>query len=100
MRIALPHQLGREEVRRRMHENADKIGSYFPEGTATVETSWPNEDQMDLLVKAWGQRVDGFVEIEEEQVIIEFSLPAILSIAKPLIEKAIRKEGGKLLEKH
>lgn len=100
MRVVLPHQLGREEVRRRMHEHAHKIGSYFPEGTASVQTDWPSEDRMDLFVKAWGQRVDGFVEIEDEQVIIDFDLPAILSMARPLIEKAIRKEGGKLLEKH
>lgn len=100
MRVALPHQLGREEVRRRMHKHSDKIGSYFPEGTAQVQTTWPGEDRMDLHVTAWGQHVDGFVEIEDNQVIIDFDLPAILSMARPLIERAIRKEGGKLLEKH
>ncbi len=99
MRVALPHDLGREEVRRRMHEHSDKIGSYFPEGTARVETTWPEEDRMDLLVTAWGQRVDGYVEVQDAQVIIEFDLPAILGMARPLIERAIRKEGGKLLEK-
>ncbi len=100
MRIALPHELGREEVRRRMHEHAGEIGGFFPEGMAEVETSWPHEDRMDLQVSVFGHSVTGFVEIEDTQAIIEFELPMILSMAKPLIEKAVRKEGGRLLEKH
>ena len=56
MRVHLPHDLGKEEVRKRMHERSHEIAGYFPAGMATIETSWPDEDQMDLLVTAVGSR--------------------------------------------
>ena len=42
MRVTLPHTLGKEEVRRRMHKHADEIGSFFPAGLARVTTGWPS----------------------------------------------------------
>lgn len=99
MRIALPHKLGREEVRRRMHAHADEIGSYFPPGMATVETQWPNEDQMDLFITAAGQQIDGQIEVGDDTVVIEMDLPAILGFLGGTLERAVRKHGGKLLEK-
>ena len=41
MRVALPHTLGKDEVRRRMHRHADEIGGFFPAGLARVTTGWP-----------------------------------------------------------
>lgn len=99
MRVTLPHKLGREEVRRRMHAHGHEIGNYFPPGMATVDTEWPNEDQMDLLITAAGQRIDGRIEVYEEQVIIDMDLPAILGFLRGTLERAVRRHGGKLLEK-
>ena len=99
MRVTLPHKLGREEVRRRMHEHGHEIGSYFPPGMATVETSWPDEDNMDLLITAAGQEIHGRIEVHEEQVVIEMDLPAILGFLRGTLERAVKRHGGKLLEK-
>jgi len=99
MRISLPHNLGSEEVRRRMHKHAHEIGSYFPAGMATVETSWPDEDRMDLFITAAGQEIDGAIDIFEDKVVIEMDLPAILGFLRGTLERAVRKHGGKLLEK-
>ena len=99
MKVSLPHSLGAEEVRRRMHDRAHEIGSYFPAGMATVETSWPNEDRMNLLIHAAGQRMEGGVSIYEDRVDIELDLPAMLGFLKGTLEGAIRKHGGRLLEK-
>lgn len=99
MRVTLPHSLGREEVRRRMHQHGHEIGSYFPPGMATVETRWPHEDQMDLLITAAGQRIDGRIEVYDDQVIIDMDLPAILGFLRGTLERAVRRHGGKLLEK-
>lgn len=98
MRVTLPHDLGKDEVRRRMHKHGHEIGSYFPPGMANVETSWPNEDQMDLDITAAGQRIHGAIEIHDDNVTIEMDLPPILSFLRGTLERAVRKEGGKLLE--
>ena len=99
MRVSLPHSLGREEVRRRMHDHAHEIGGYFPPGMATVETSWPSEDRMDLHIVAAGQRIEGGIDVGEDTVTIELDLPAVLGFLRGTLERAVKKHGGRLLEK-
>lgn len=99
MRIALPHDLGREEVRRRLRERSHEIADYIPGGLADVDTSWTDADTMHLVVNAMGQKVSGDIEVEDAQVIFQIELPMALSFVKPMIEGAIRKNGQKLLAK-
>lgn len=99
MRVSLPHNLGAEEVRRRMHAHAHEIANYFPPGMATVETEWPHEDRMDLFITAAGQQIDGGIDVSEDKVVIELDLPRILGFLGGTLERAVRKHGGKMLEK-
>ncbi|MEE4201692.1 polyhydroxyalkanoic acid system family protein [Erythrobacter sp.] len=99
MRVSLPHNLGKDEVRRRMHERSHEIGGFFPPGMATVRTEWPHEDRMDLFITAAGQRIDGGIDIAEDSVTIELDLPAMLGFLGGTIERAVRRHGGRLLEK-
>lgn len=98
MRVPLPHNLGKEEVRRRLRARSHEIGDAIPGGMAQVSTSWPNEDCMALGIDAMGNRIGAQVLIEETQVIFEVDLPAALSFVEPMIAGAIRKKGQKLLE--
>ena len=99
MRVSLPHELGAKEVRRRMHTHADEIGDYFPAGMAEVETNWSHEDRMDLLILAAGQRIEGGIDVGEDTVVIELDLPGMLGFMRGTLERAVRKNAGKLLEK-
>jgi len=99
MRVRLPHELGREEVRQRMHKHGHEIASYFPPGMAEVTTTWPNEDQMAMQILAAGQRIDGNIEVHEDHVIIEMDLPMILGFLRGTLERAVKWHGGRLLEK-
>lgn len=98
MRIKLPHELGREEVRRRLRERSHEIADQIPGGMASVDTQWPHEDEMQLVVDAMGQQVSGSVEIADDQVVIDFTLPASLSFFEPMIKGALKQNGQKLLE--
>ncbi len=98
MRVPLPHKLGKEEVRRRMHERSHEIAGYFPPGMATIETSWSDEDQMDLVVTAAGQKIYGAVEVYDEEVVIAMDLPPLLGFLRGTLERSVRKEATKLLE--
>lgn len=97
MRVTLPHNLSKDEVRRRMHRHADEIGSFFPAGLAKVTTGWPNEDRMTITAEVMGQSIPGGVEIREHEVIIEMDLPLLLSVMKGPLEAAVKKEAGRLL---
>ncbi|MGQ7829699.1 polyhydroxyalkanoic acid system family protein [Altererythrobacter sp. Z27] len=98
MRVALPHDLGREEVRRRLSERSHEIADHMPGGLAQVETDWIGEDSMALHISAMGQNLTGHIHVEDRQVVFEIKLPGMLSFVEPMIEKAIRKDGARLLE--
>lgn len=97
MRVPIAHTLPKEEVRRRLRERSHEIANFVPGGMADVSTSWPNEDRMDLSVRAMGQGIDGRVMIEEHEVVFEVDLPPALSFVEPMIAGAIRDKGQKLL---
>jgi len=98
MEVAIPHQLGREEVRRRLHASSHEIADAIPGGMAEVQTSWPSEDRMAMAINAMGQLMSGHIDIEDEQVVFHMELPPALSFLKPIVEGAIRQSGQKMLE--
>lgn len=99
MRVALPHDLGREEVRRRLSARSHEIGDMIPGGLAQVTSNWPTDDLMELTIYALGQTITGDIEIYETQVVIAFDLPPTLSFLRPMIEGAVRSNATRLLGK-
>ncbi|RDC60622.1 hypothetical protein HME9302_01836 [Alteripontixanthobacter maritimus] len=97
MRVAVPHNLPKEEVRRRMSERIPELQNHLPGGVANVHHSWKDEDTMNLSVQAMGQQVGGTIEVAEGQLIVDMDVPPALSFFKPLIERGIRDRGQKLL---
>lgn len=98
MRVRLPHQLDRDEVRRRLKARNHEIAEYFPEGMASIGTSWRDDDHMDFIVSIVGQRIGGSVDIEDDHVVIKVSLPMLLRFLETTIESSVRKEGTRLLK--
>jgi hypothetical protein len=98
MRVTLPHDLSREEVRRRMHAHAHEIASFFPPGLAQVKTDWSGEDRMDITATVVGYTIPGGVDVGENEVVIEMELPAMLGLMRGALERAVKKEGGRLLQ--
>ncbi len=97
MEVAIPHQLGREESRRRLQANSHKMAEGFPAGMAQVETSWPSEDRMALSIQAMGQAVVGHIDVEDTQVVLNLNLPPALGFIEPLVAGAIKQSGQKML---
>lgn len=98
MRVAIPHDLGREEARRRLQSRGHEVADAVPGGLANVRTSWPTENRMSITVEAMGHELTGLVEIEESQVVFEIELPGMLGFVEPAIAGAIKQQGQKLLE--
>lgn len=98
MRVAIPHDLPRAEVRRRLHERSHEIADHIPGGMAQVATDWEGEDRMAICVSAMGQDLRGKVDIEDGQLVFEIALPMALSFVEPMIAGAIRQQGQKMLE--
>ena len=97
MRVALPHSLPREELRRRFHSRSDELASLFPAGMANVTQEWRDEDHLDMVITAMGQRVVGLVELQDQSVVVNVDLPPALAFVERMIEGAIRDKTQKLL---
>ena len=97
MEVAIPHNLGREEVRNRLRTRSHMIADGIPGGMAQVTTGWPSEDRMTLDIAAMGQALTGHIDVEDNQVVLHMELPPALGFLKPIVEGAIRQQGHKLL---
>ena len=98
MQVAIPHQLGRDEVRRRLRDNSHSIADSIPGGgMADIATSWPSEDRMDMAITAMGQSISGHVDIEDTQLVFTVMLPPALGFIEPIVSGAIRQQGQALL---
>ncbi len=97
MRVTVPHELTREEVRKRLHERAQDLAGNVPGGMAEVTTNWVNDDQVDLTIAAMGQNLTGNIVIEDGQVVIDLALPLALTFVEPKIAGTVKEQGQKLL---
>ena len=97
MEVAIPHNLGRDEVRSRLRARSHMIADGIPGGMANVHTAWPSEDRMTLDIAAMGQALTGHIDVEDSQVVLHMELPPALGFLKPIVEGAIRQQGQKML---
>ena len=97
MEVAIPHDLGKEAVRERLRTRGHMIGDNIPGGMAEVQTGWPSEDRMTMMVTAMGQTINAHVDIEERQIVFVVDVPPALGFIRPIIEGALRQQGEKLL---
>ncbi len=97
MQVAIPHQLGRDEVRRRLRSRSHELAGSIPGGMAEVVTDWPAEDRMNLSVQALGQALAGYIDIRDTEIEVVLMLPPALGFIQPMVEGAIRQQGRLLL---
>jgi hypothetical protein len=97
MEVAIPHNLGRDEVRSRLRARSHTIADGIPGGMAQVNTAWTSEDRMDMAIAAMGQSLVGHIDIADAQVVLNIDLPPALGFLKPIVESAVRQQGQKLL---
>lgn len=55
MRVPIPHDLPREEVRRRLSSRSHEIARFIPGGMAQVTTDWPNEAPWPSACAPWAK---------------------------------------------
>lgn len=97
MRVPIPHQLGKEEAKRRLKARSHEAAGLIP-GGGDVTVDWPGEDRMTMAVKAMGQAINTVIDVEEEAVIFQLDLPPALSFVEPMIRGVIAEKGQKLLK--
>ena len=96
--VDLPHNLGKDEARRRIANNIHKLEQHIP-GGAQVKSGWAG-DQLNLDIAAMGQRVTATIDVMESRVHLKVLLPGMLGMFSGLIQGALQSKGHVLLEDH
>ena len=96
--VDLPHQLGKDEARRRIANNIHKLREHIP-GGAQVQSGWAG-DQLNLDIQAMGQAVTATIDVEESKVHLKVLLPGMLGMFAGPIQAVLQKKGDLLLEDH
>jgi hypothetical protein len=95
--VSIPHQLGREEASRRLKAGLTRAAMSVPV-LKVDEERWEG-DRMIFRVRALGQAATGHLDVAEDHVRLEVTLPWLLQRFAEVAQVAIRNRGNLLLTK-
>src|SRR3954470_21039188 len=95
--VSIPHRLGREEARRRLQAGLTRAAASLS-GLKVDEEKW-HGDRMIFRVRALGQAAAGHVDVEDNHVRVEVTLPWLLQRFAELVQGTIKNRGRLLLTK-
>ena len=96
--VDLPHNLGKDEARRRIANNIHKLQEHIP-GGAKVQSMWDG-DKLGLNITAMGESVNATIDVMDTKVHLKVLLPGMLGMFSGLVQTALQKKGSVLLEDH
>jgi hypothetical protein len=95
--VSIPHRLGREEAIRRLQVGLTQAASSLP--VLKVDEERWQENRMIFRVRALGQAASGIVDVENDHVRVEVTLPWLLQRFAEAAQAAIKSRGTLLLTK-
>jgi hypothetical protein len=95
--VSIPHRLGREEAIRRLKAGLTRAALHIP--VLTVDEERWEDDRMIFRVRALGQAASGHLDVADDHVRLEVTLPRLLQRFAELAQVAIRNRGQLLLTK-
>jgi putative polyhydroxyalkanoic acid system protein len=95
--VSIPHRLGRQEAMRRLKTGLTRAASSIP--VLKVDEERWEEDRMIFRVRALGQAASGHLDVADDHVRLEVTLPWLLQRFAEVAQVAIRNRGSLLLSK-
>jgi hypothetical protein len=95
--VSIPHRLGREEAVRRIKGGLSRAATSVPM-LAVDEERWEGE-RMFFRVRAIGQAASGQIDVADDHVRLEVTLPLLLQRFAQMAQAVIRERGQLLLTK-
>jgi hypothetical protein len=96
--VIVGHRLGKVEATRRLKEGFARTKGHLGEMIAIEQEIW-EEDTLRFHMRALGQTAAGTIEVLEDALRIEVSLPWLLAKAAKRLLPILRKQTTLLLEK-
>ena len=95
--VSIPHRLGREEATRRLKTGLTRAASSVP--VLKVDEERWEQDRMVFRIRALGQAASGHLDVADDHVRLEITLPWLLQRFAEVAQVAIRNRGNLLLSK-
>jgi hypothetical protein len=95
--VSIPHQLGRAEAMRRLKGGLSRAAASVPVLKVDEET-W-DDNRMMFRVRAMGQAATGNLQVADDHVRLEITLPWLLQRFAEAAKAAITQRGNLLLTK-
>jgi hypothetical protein len=95
--VSIPHRLGRDEATRRLKTGLTRAASSLP--VLKVDEERWDGDRMMFRVRALGQAASGHIDVADDHVRLEVTLPWLLRRFAEVAQVAIRNRGNLLLTK-
>ena len=96
--VSISHRLGKAEAVRRLKNGLGRARTDFSHIISVDEEAWTG-DTVAFRVRALGQTAAGTIEVLEDQLRLEVTLPWLLAKLTERFVPTIRKEATLLLEK-
>jgi hypothetical protein len=95
--VSIPHRLGRDEATRRLKTGLTRAASSIP--VLKVDEERWDGNRMVFRVRALGQAASGHIDVADDHVRLEVTLPWLLQRFAEVAQIAIRNRGNLLLTK-
>jgi hypothetical protein len=95
--VSIPHRLGRDEAVRRLKTGLTRAATSIP--VLKVDEERWDDDRMMFRVRALGQAASGHIDVADDHVRLEITLPWLLQRFAEVAQTAIRNRGNLLLTK-
>ncbi len=96
--VSISHCLGREEAARRIRSGFERAGGQFGGILNISEQTWTG-DRLAFRANALGQQASGTIDVGEDQVRIEVTLPWLLAKIAERLAPQIKQQTVLMLEK-
>ena len=96
--VTVSHRLGKDEAIRRMKDGLARANGHLGSAIAIEQQNWEG-DTLHFRLRALGQAAAARIEVLEDALRIEVSLPWLLAKAAQRFLPILRKEATRLLEK-
>jgi hypothetical protein len=96
--VTIPHRLGQDEATRRLKTGLRGAQEKFGQFLSIQEETWTG-NRLQFRVSALAQTASGIIDVLDDHVRLEVTLPWLLAKVAATIQPLIRKEGTLLLEK-
>ena len=95
--VSIPHRLGREEATRRLKTGLTRAASSI--SVLNVDEERWEQDRMIFRIRAFGQAASGHLDVADDHVRVEVTLPWLLQRFAEAAKAAIQNRGKLLLTK-